>query len=318
MSFIYRLYFSLPNFGRLGLPGKAVNRILGIGLKRILDLIMPGYYKRTAHKAGFGLNTKQRSETYIVSLTSFPARINDIWITIETILRQSFKPDKIILWLGKDKFPDQESIPTSLKNLLERGLSIEFVEDIRSHTKYYYALKKYSGSNIITLDDDSYYPKNTLLQLYKLHKKHPQLICANRVHKITFRDDVVKPYRHWTHNFKGDISPSHSLLQTGVNGVLYPRQSLNIDVFEKLTFQRLCYFADDIWLKIQALRNNTKIVTGKGFNKDFITVSNSQRQKLVSGNVLSGGNDEQLKNVLDHYNIDLKAEVDRLEIKNTQ
>ena len=105
MNFLYALYFALPNFAFLSLPGKAINRLLGMILKRLLDLFMPRYLKRTAAKAGYGLNTEKRDELYIVSLTSFPARMEDIWITIETILRQSFKPDKIILWLGQDKFP---------------------------------------------------------------------------------------------------------------------------------------------------------------------------------------------------------------------
>ena len=134
MNFLYALYFALPNFATLGLAGKAINRIMGIALKRMLDLFMPRYLKRTAAKAGYGLNTKKRNETYIVSFTSFPARIEDIWITIETLLRQSFKPDKIILWLAEEQFPDKK-LPESLIKLTERGLSIEYCEDLRSHKK---------------------------------------------------------------------------------------------------------------------------------------------------------------------------------------
>ena len=312
MNFLYALYFALPNFARLGLPGKAINRILGMTLKRMLDLFMPWYLKRTGEKAGFGLNTGKRDETYIVSLTSFPARIEDIWITIETLLRQSFKPDKIILWLGEEKFPGKK-LPEKLERLKDRGLTIEFVEDLRSHTKYFHALKKFPDANIITLDDDSYYPRNTLLHLVNLHKKHPNAICANRVHKITFKNGEVKPYRKWNPNFKKEIKPSHFLLQTGVGGVLYPPGALNKELFDKDVFKELCNFADDLWLKIHALRNGTKVVTSKKHNKDLITVSKSQRQKLVTNNVLSGGNDDQLKNVLDHYGIQLKDEIEKLE-----
>jgi hypothetical protein len=151
--------------------------------------------------------------------------------------------------LGEDKFPGKK-LPEKLENLKKRGLTIEFVEDLRSHTKYFYAFEKFPNSNIITLDDDSYYPKNTLLHLVKLHKKYPKTICANRVHKITFENEEVKPYRKWKTNFKKETEPSHFLLQTGVGGVLYPSGALNKEVLDKDVFREICNYADDIWLKI--------------------------------------------------------------------
>ena len=36
----------------------------------------------------------------IVSLTSFPARIDKVYLCINSLLRQSFKADKVILWLA--------------------------------------------------------------------------------------------------------------------------------------------------------------------------------------------------------------------------
>lgn len=308
MNFLYRIYFALPNFARIGIVGKAINRILGMILKRIFDTFVPAYLKRTAHKAGYGLNSEARDEKYIVSLTSFPARIDEIWITIETILRQSFKPDKIILWLGKDQFSSVK-LPQSLTNQKSRGLSIEFVEDLRSHTKYYYALQRYPDAIVITLDDDVYYPKDTLKQLVALHRHKPGVICANRVHKITFRNKIINPYRKWAHNYKGNIRLSHELLLTGVSGVLYPPKSLHPDVFDQEVFSEKCYFADDIWLMIQAIRNKTKVFTGDYFNKDMVVVSKSQKIRLLNSNSHHGGNDEQLSEVLIHYKIDLKNDI---------
>ena len=70
-------------------------------------------YKKYPSKR-YGLNCNKRSQKVIVSLTSYPKRINTVWITIETLLRQSFKPDKIILWLATDQFDGIESLPTEL------------------------------------------------------------------------------------------------------------------------------------------------------------------------------------------------------------
>lgn len=56
-------------------------------------------------------------------------------MVIETILSQSIKPDKVILYLSKVQFPRlEEDLPDSLLNMKARGLDIRFVEgDIRSH-----------------------------------------------------------------------------------------------------------------------------------------------------------------------------------------
>lgn len=312
MNFLYTLYFALPNFARLGLPGKAINRILGMTLKRILELFMPWYLKRTNKKAGFGLNTERRDETFIVSLTSFPARIEDIWITIETILRQSFKPDKIILWLAEEQFPDKK-LPESLIKLTERGLTIEFCEDLRSHKKYYFSMQIFPEANIITMDDDVYYPKQFLKHLIDLHKRFPKAICANRAHQMIFKNGTIRPYQKWKHNHKKILKPSPILVQVGVGGVLYPPESLSKDVFAKEVFKKICFFADDLWLKIMALKKGTMVVTNSQYNKDFVSVGKTQREKLVTNNVLSGGNDDQLKNVLDHYGIQLKEEINKLD-----
>ena len=163
MNLLYRIYFGLPNFAVLGLLGKAINRGLGFLLKWIFDAFVPTYLQKTAVSAGFGLNTEKRDRLYIVSLTSFPARIDDIWVTIEILLRQTFKPDKIILWLAQNQFPSTKAIPESLFQLLDRGLTIEFCEeDLRAHKKYFYAFQQYPDANIITVDDDLYYDRYLL------------------------------------------------------------------------------------------------------------------------------------------------------------
>lgn len=303
MNFLYYLYFALPSFDLMGIPGKVINRLLSLAMKRVFDSLVPSFFNRTMHKQGLGINTENREETIIVSLTSFPARINDIWITIETILRQSFKPDKIILWLANEQFPDKV-LPARLNQLINRGLTIEYCTDLRSHKKYYYSLKNFPESKIITLDDDLYYHKDVLKNLMVLHKQFPGQIVTNRAHKITFNGKNINPYRKWKHNVT-DTIPSHLLVATGGAGTLYTKGALSQDVFNEKLFKKLCFHADDLWLKVMALKNHTMIVTNKCYNKDYISVGLTQKQKLVTTNVINGGNDEQLKNLLEHFKIDL-------------
>ena len=54
----------------------------------------------------YGVTRDKRSPQLIVSLTSFPARIDKIHLTINTLLRQNTKPDRVVLWLTESQFPN--------------------------------------------------------------------------------------------------------------------------------------------------------------------------------------------------------------------
>lgn len=305
MSLIYKTYFLLPNFKKFGFLGKIVNKALEMTTKRVLDFTVPSYLRRTQKNQGLGLNVEKRELEYIVSLTSFPGRINEAWITVETLLRQSFKPDKLILWLSEVQFPDK-IVPSTLLDLKKRGLQIEFVkDDIRSHKKYFYAFQKYPESAIITVDDDVYYPQDTIKYLVDASKKDEKAVIANRAHKITFQEDKILPYRQWRHNIKSEQESSFLYVPTGVGGVLYPPNSYHHDIFDETVFKKICFMADDLWLKVATLRNNSTVMITPYFNKDLLTVGKSQNIKLVSANSMGGGNDLQFINVLKHFKIDI-------------
>ncbi len=44
------------------------------------------------------------SSDVVVSLTTYPARIKTVWVTIASLLGQSHKPRKVILYLSRAQF----------------------------------------------------------------------------------------------------------------------------------------------------------------------------------------------------------------------
>jgi hypothetical protein len=306
MNKILKFYYALPHDSKLGIFSKVLNRITARVVKRYFDIIVPKQYDLENNDNSIGINTTEfRDKKYIVSLTSFPARVQDIWISIETILRQTFKPDAIILWLSEEQFKGIE-LPKKLTDLEKRGLTIKFVTgDIRSHKKYKYALEQYPNDYIITLDDDLYYDEGLLENLVILKKQFPDCVPTNRAHKIRFKDSKILPYRTWFHN-AFQTSPSYSLLQTGGFGTLYSYEDLFVDFNKNEIFLKLAPQADDIWLKIMVLKNRKKIVTNSKYNKDPLAVKTTQVTKLVSENVINGGNDSQMQNLVEYYNLNIK------------
>src|SRR5690606_16598971 len=89
----------------------------------LANSIIPLYFRISGllNRRSYAL-ANNNSNDLIVSLTSFPARIDRLWLVVECILRQSYKPDRIILWLSKEQFTTVNELPKSLLEQRSRGL----------------------------------------------------------------------------------------------------------------------------------------------------------------------------------------------------
>jgi len=247
----------------------------------------------------FKKNSKsQTNENLIVSLTTFPERISKVHLTIESIMRQTVRPKYIYLWLAKSQFKTIESLPLSLLKLKDLGLKIKFCdEDIRSHKKYYYALKMKDDKIIITVDDDYIYNKNLISELLILYNKNTNSVCCNLAHNIVYDKSGFSPYKNWTKvNFS---APSKRILAIGAGGILYPPGVLHEEVLNKDAFMELCPLADDLWLNAMTLLNQRTVI------KTERTIQNLPifylvNKNLTIENVDHGKNDIQLNSVKDY------------------
>jgi hypothetical protein len=268
----------------------------------------------------YAITKRKRSPRIILSMTSFPGRINEVPFALHSLMKQTMKPDEIILWLGIDKFPNKDrDLPDTLIHMKKRGLIIKYVTDIRSFTKLIPALNTYPEDIIVTADDDIYYPRDWLEKLYKSYLKYPKDIHCHRVHRIKIvNNHDFAPYNDWFWESK-DVGASYLNFITGVGGVLYPPHVFYKDVLKSSKFKKLCPLADDIWFWAMAVLNKTKIRNiENGYS--CLTFVNADResgvlenQTLGNENVLNGKNDEQINNVL-HFYPDLMKYLDK-EIK---
>ncbi|MCD2449148.1 hypothetical protein GO003_001910 [Methylicorpusculum oleiharenae] len=243
----------------------------------------------------------------VVSLTTFPARINDVYLTIESLFQQSLKADKVVLWLSKAEF-DPLDLPQTLRNLERRGLTIAFCdEDLGPYKKFYYALSAFPDSLLITVDDDILYPPDMIDQLYRAWKREPQLVHCQRAHKIAFgRNGSILPYKHWNKTIR-DEKASPLIMPTGVGGVLYFPGCFDPAVSDKAQFMRLAPKADDIWLKAMTLKHGVlcrKVPDLRPWNSRYLTVEYSQQLALKRINKKTlGGNDQKILDTFDYYNL---------------
>lgn len=300
VDYFDRLYTSVKDKNKFLIRIKFYS-ILRFSLGLIINILLPVYYliTRVSIKERLDFNSKTKMRL-IISLTTFPGRINRIWIVIESLLRQKLKPDMIILWLAKEQFASIEKLPAKLLHQRNRGLEIRLCEgDLKSHKKYYYALKEFPDDILITVDDDIIYPSTMLQMLVELNKKYPSTICCHRARIIKTENKNVSPYIEWKEAI-GQTYPGFNIFFTSGGGTLFPPNSFYSDVLNENIFMKYCFYADDIWLNIMSRLKDTEIVKSDYYSF-LLPVYYLHNINLSSLNVEKAENDKQLKAVQQYY-----------------
>lgn len=237
-----------------------------------------------------------QSCSYVVSLTTYPARVDNVWKVIEMAAHQKGIKDKyaICLYLIKDEFKGIE-LPKKLKELQARGLTIKFEdENLRCHNKYFYAFQDYPEKTIITIDDDLQYNHHSISGLIKTWKISPSCIVYNWGCCISKRS----PYNDWK-TANEPNKPHFDVLALGVGGVLYPPHSCNDLVKRADIIKQTCLKADDLWLSFNSRLNKTFTIW-TGVKSSFIVLPDSDQQTaLYKENMdeMISGNDVQIRNI---------------------
>lgn len=273
------------------------SRIVRFIVSVIANSLLPIYFTISPFKKK---HRCQESIQIIVSLTSYPARIKKVWLTIETLLRQSLKPSKIVLWLSKNQFPEElEDVPEQLVRQMTRGLEIRFVEgDIRSHKKYYYVFHQYPQTPVFLIDDDILYPSNILSDSYQLFLKNQDSVVAN--FGFWYRWNVDNQYFDIV---RGDLSPDekpNAFFGSGGGTLLVP-DSMATLLDPKDELMTMCPTADDIYLNGLARVANKPILFAS--NNPLLTIF-EKGSSLLSENgsigSVSSRNAEQLRLFVSH------------------
>lgn len=251
-----------------------------------------------------GLNKEIRPKKIVVSLTTYSYRIKDVYLTIESLLNQSVKPDRIILWLADDEY-DMDIIPGTLKRQISRGLEVKFCKDLKSYKKLIPTLDECPDDIIITIDDDIMYPIDFVEGLYYEYLKNPEYIYCYRARLIP-NEKKLYDYAYWLNT---DFSePSEKILPIGMGGVLYTADKFDKDILDENKFMTLAPKADDIWFKAMSLLKDKKcklVQNHKPFDKRFVEIPFTQDIALCNTNLKENGNNLQIKNVFQKYNIKL-------------
>jgi len=249
------------------------------------------------------LKGEKEGNRIIVSLTTIPERLDYVHYAIESIYMQDKGVDKVVLWLDRSKIAP-EDLPCNLTALQNKGLKINFVDDLGPHTKYFYALQEYVDDCVITIDDDIIYPPNLIESLWKAHCILPNHVCGLWVMdmKMTYGGVPypVKDYLNVKTSY-GEISKSTYIAQ-GVGGVLYPPKSIANEYLDEKLIRKLAFKQDDIYLKAVEVMSNTGVAKAFSDSTVYGIIDKTQKIALSKNNRIDG-NDIAVNNVFSYFDI---------------
>jgi hypothetical protein len=251
---------------------------------------------------------KMENVKIIASLTSFPFRISTVYRAVESILNQTVRLDKVILYLADEQFPEH-NLPEDIVRLMREKSEFEvrwWPHDIKSYKKLVPALIEFPDDIIITFDDDILYPPDIVERLIRKHRKYPSAVCGCRVRRIAVKKGKVGLYKEWRrykarHLFLLGAYPKFGNLATTGGGALFPPHSLHPEAVRDDIFMELCPTTDDLWFWAMAVLNNTRTApAGKCYRINIM--EEAQAEALANDNVRGKSlNDSNMKKILERY-----------------
>jgi hypothetical protein len=249
------------------------------------------------HYSIYNVDQSEVCANTIISLTSYLPRFKKLSITLKSLVIQRVRAKKICLWVSEE---DKGKLPIDVMELVNDGLvEVHVSENLGPGTKILPSLAKFSECDIVTADDDIYYPFDWLSELVKSSRKYPKCIIAHRVHEVRHNiNGELSEYDDWT---KEAVKPgcNTNYFATGVGGVLYPSKCFNSEVLKTQSYLDFCRFQDDIWLFFMAKYSSVEICKSE-FNFALIPWLSTKTFGLNKVNC-HGENDIAIKNMETHY-----------------
>lgn len=299
LDFFYNINYRLGRNVSL-LEKLQIRRCMRVLIRLLANAILP----IVLHRSKANLDSSKDSPI-VVSLTSFPRRINHVWMVIETMLCQTYKPSSVVLWLSKVQFPKElEDMPASLLDQTKRGLQIRFVEgDVRSHKKYYYAFHEFKDKYVLTLDDDNFFPSYYLESIMHSKKQHPNDIIAGFGSNYKWDNDNFR-----IKSFDNCAITNESMknaLCANCGGTLFEPHKL-VGIMDNLdTIVKLCPTEDDMYLN--ALIKLAKLNITFHMNGPLLSIIIPNNVTLMEQNGkvgdYSSSNTLQVQKIIEHMTV---------------
>ena len=127
----------------------------------------------------------------IVSMTTIPKRKERLTDNLPSILKQSYQFDKLVINIDDNLSEDDYQWYENLKEEDSRIEINKCESKWRSCNKLLPTIKKYPEDIVITVDDDIYYPVDTIKLLVEVYENNKDCIITHEINPINFNRDMT-------------------------------------------------------------------------------------------------------------------------------
>jgi len=255
-------------------------------------------------------NNTINNTTLIISMTSYPPRINGVFEIFISLLHQSanISSYQCFLTLAREEFINGEKdLPENLQKLINNGwVKLLWYHNILSHKKLIPVLQEYPENDILIVDDDIIRTYNFVKIFQKEHDRYPNyVICGIFANYYDNKLNIRRLNGPKGENCNKINSVPDIIFQTGrpangAGGVLYPKYTFTDKrFFNETLFMNLSPTSDETWqytFNIIENRIFKQISTIIDFSFNFIEGSqkletslhkvNKKKYSLINENII--------------------------------
>ena len=240
---------------------------------QMLPFINPFIYDEINRMGEYsGVNKDMKRENpLVVSIYSCEEKFKYLPITLFSLLNQSLKPDKVILWLDKET-DDLTTLPYEITRFIKNGLEVKFIDNIKSYTKTICAFEEYKDGVIVTACDNVYYRRNWLKKLYYSYIVSPNDIHIHKTLNVKIKNKSLASIKEWGGCVNSEIA-KYTNFPVALGGILYPPNCFKKEAFRSDIFLKYAPQDDDVWFWIMAVINNKKFRVVKNHDKSLVCLN---------------------------------------------
>ncbi|MCV9387234.1 glycosyltransferase family A protein [Reichenbachiella ulvae] len=195
----------------------------------------------------------------IISLTTIPERINDIELTIKSLLNQSVKPKSINLYIPyRSLRNNKEYVIPEWLHKLKNVKVIRIEKDYGSASKFIPAIESCSSEQyILVVDDDNIYPSNYVRDFSEASSSNPEVVLAASGWRVP-KDLIDRSTTLYSNIFKVPPTPVPGTrikevypidIVQGYSGFLIKPAFFNLEILKDYSnVPEAVFFVDDVWV----------------------------------------------------------------------